>query len=56
MFLADGRSDLIRLTDALDEGETELWLLTHPESRYLRPVSAIYSHLAQTLKMPLSLR
>ena len=52
LFLADGRTDVVRLTEPLDECETELWLLTHPESRHLRRVSAIYSHLAQTMKMP----
>lgn len=52
LFLADGRNDVIRLTEALDECETELWLLTHPESRHLRRVSAVYTHLAQTMSMP----
>ena len=52
LFLADGRSDVVRLTEPLDECETELWLLTHPESRHLRRVGAVYSHLAQTMHMP----
>jgi len=52
LFLADGRNDVVRLTEALDECETELWLLTHPESRHLRRVGAVYSHLAQTMNMP----
>lgn len=52
MFLADARSDVIRLTDALDECETELWLLTHPESRHLRRVSTVYAHLAETMRLP----
>jgi len=52
LFLADGRNDVVRLTKALDECETELWLLTHPESRHLRRVGAVYSHLAQTMNMP----
>lgn len=52
LFLAEGRSDLVRLTEALDECETELWLLTHPESRHLRRVGAAYSHLAQALELP----
>ena len=50
--MADGRRDLTCLTDALAECETDLWLLTHPESRHLRRVGAVYSHLAQTLRMP----
>ena len=52
LFLAEGRKDVVRLTDPLDECETELWLLTHPESRHLRRVGAVYSHLAQTMIMP----
>ena len=52
LFLADGRRDVVRLTDPLDECETDLWLLTHPESRHLRRVGAVYSHLAQAMKMP----
>lgn len=52
LFLADGRNDVVRLTEPLDEAETQLWLLTHPESRHLRRVGAVYSHLVQTMKMP----
>ena len=52
LFLADGRNDVVRLTDALDECETALWLLTHPESRHLRRVGALYSHLAQAMTLP----
>ena len=51
MFLASRRSDIAQLTDALDEAETELWLLTHPESRHLRRVAATYAHLSQTLRL-----
>lgn len=47
VFLAQGRSDLMALTDTLDECQTELWLLTHTESRHLRRVSAVFSHLAK---------
>jgi len=52
LFLAEGRSDVVRLTEALAECETELWLLTHPESRHLRRVGAVYTHLAEAMKMP----
>jgi len=52
LFLAEGRRDVVRLTDALDECETDLWLLTHPESRHLRRVGAVYSHLADTMALP----
>ena len=52
LFLAEGRGDVVRISDPLDECETELWLLTHPETRHLRRVAAVYSHLAQTMRMP----
>jgi DNA-binding transcriptional LysR family regulator len=52
LFLAEGRRDLLRLTDPLKECETELWVLTHPEARHLRRIGAVYSHLAQTVSLP----
>lgn len=52
LFIAEGRSDLVRLSEPLDECETELWLLTHPESRHLRRISAVYAHLAQAIQLP----
>jgi DNA-binding transcriptional LysR family regulator len=52
LFLAEGRRDLLRLSDPLEECETELWLLTHPEARHLRRVGTVYSHLAQTISLP----
>jgi DNA-binding transcriptional LysR family regulator len=51
VFLAQPRKDLRQMTDVLDEGQTELWLLTHPESRHLRRVAATYGHLARTLSL-----
>jgi DNA-binding transcriptional LysR family regulator len=50
-FLTRARSDLVQLTEALDECQTELWLLTHAESRHLRRVSTVYTHLAQQLSL-----
>jgi DNA-binding transcriptional LysR family regulator len=52
LFLAEGRRDVVRLTQPLAECETDLWLLTHPESRHLRRVATVYSHLAQAMTMP----
>ena len=52
LFLAEGRRDVVQLTEPLDECETELWLLTHPESRHLRRVATVYSHLASVVRMP----
>ncbi|WP_310319589.1 LysR family transcriptional regulator [Hydrogenophaga palleronii] len=51
VFLAQSRTDLIQLSDILDDGQTELWLLTHPESRHLRRVSAVFRHLSETLSL-----
>ena len=52
LFLGDTRSDVVRLSEPLDECETDLWLLTHAESRHLRRVSTVYTHLNRTLTMP----
>lgn len=52
LFLADDRKDVVCLTEPLEECETDLWLLTHPESRHLRRVGAVYSHLARAMNMP----
>ena len=49
LFLANRRTDLVQLTEVLDECQTELWLLTHIESKHLRRVAAVFSHLSQTL-------
>lgn len=52
LFLADKRTDVVRLSEPLEACETDLWLLTHPEARHLRRVGAVYAHLAETLKLP----
>lgn len=52
VFLAHTRRELRQLTEVIDECETALWLLTHPESRHLRRVSTVYGHLARTLALP----
>lgn len=52
LFLAEGRTDLTRLTEPLTDAETELWLLTHPESRHLRRVATVYTHLVEQLQLP----
>ena len=51
VFLTQGRADLRQLSDVIDECQTELWLLTHPESRHLRRVSTVFGHLAQALAL-----
>jgi DNA-binding transcriptional LysR family regulator len=51
VFMARQRSDLFQITDVIDECQTELWLLTHTESRHLRRVSTVFSHLVQALEL-----
>lgn len=51
VFLTQTRTDLIQLTDIIDECQTELWLLTHPESRHLRRVATVFRHLSETLTL-----
>ena len=46
LFLAARHEELVALTPPLDECETQLWLLTHPESRHLRRISTVAAHLA----------
>ncbi|WP_208459235.1 LysR family transcriptional regulator [Paraburkholderia caledonica] len=52
LFLAHERTDLIQLSDPVDECDTQLWLLRHPESRYIPKVSTVYSYLAEHLTLP----
>ncbi len=51
VFLTQGRTELRALTKPLDECQTELWLLTHPESRHLRRVSAVFGHLSKRMAL-----
>jgi DNA-binding transcriptional LysR family regulator len=54
VFLARGRDDLVQLTPPLDEGESQLWVLAHPEARHLPHVSAVFTHLAARLAIEVS--
>lgn len=49
-FLGQQYPELTLLHSRLDEAESELWLLTHPESRHLHRVNAVFQHLAQHLQ------
>ena len=51
LFLARGLDDVTAVTQPLDECETQLWLLTHPESRHLRRIQAVAAHIAQTVQL-----
>jgi len=49
LFLAQGREELIPISAPLDDCQTDLWLLTHSESRHLRRVSTVFAHLSQAI-------
>jgi len=51
-FLARSRRDLIQLTDVIHDHQTDLWLLTHVESRHVQRISTVYTHLARQLNLP----
>ena len=46
LFLAEPRRALRRLTEPLDEAETDLWLLTHPDLRQSARVRAFMDFMA----------
>lgn len=52
LFLGQQREDLVQLGTEIEECQTELWLLTHTDSRHLRRVSVVYRHLADHLALP----
>jgi DNA-binding transcriptional LysR family regulator len=49
LFLARLVNDVVALTPALDECESQLWLLTHPESRHLRRIQTVAAHIADSV-------
>ena len=51
LFLARSRPGLRQLTEELADAETDLWLLTHAESRHLRRIAAVYAHLAGAIQL-----
>lgn len=52
IFLAERHAGLRALTEPLADCETEMWLLTHPESRHLRRIATVASHLIDHIAMP----
>jgi DNA-binding transcriptional LysR family regulator len=50
-FLAQSRAGLTMIEGPLAECETQLWLLTHPESRHLRRIAAVSAHLVASLAL-----
>lgn len=51
LFLAARRTDLRQISDTLDDAQSELWLLTHAESRHVRRIAAVYGDLGEALKL-----
>jgi DNA-binding transcriptional LysR family regulator len=51
LFLVRGRDDVVALTGPLDDAETQLWLLTHPESRHLKRIATVAAHLARQVRL-----
>lgn len=51
LFLARLHDDVVAVTPALDECESQLWLLTHPESRHLRRIQAVAAHIARSVAL-----
>ncbi|QLG89367.1 LysR family transcriptional regulator [Chitinibacter bivalviorum] len=51
IFMGQAHPALAQIDDEITECQTELWLLTHAESRHLRRVSTVYTHLAENLKL-----
>ena len=51
LFMTRGRTDLVALGPPLDDAETQLWLLTHPESRHLRRIATVAAHLVDAIKL-----
>jgi DNA-binding transcriptional LysR family regulator len=52
LFLARSCEHIVPLTPPLPECDTPLWLLTHPESRHLRRIATVASHLAEAIELP----
>ena len=51
VFLAREREDLVALTEVLTDARTQLWLLTHPESRHLRRIATVAHHFAEHIAL-----
>jgi DNA-binding transcriptional LysR family regulator len=51
LFLVRASPALVALTEPLAEVESQLWMLTHPESRHLRRIATVAAHLAQAIAL-----
>lgn len=52
IFVAQAHPDLVQLSPPIADCETQLWLLTHPESRHIRSIATVYRHLGETMALP----
>lgn len=51
VFLAEQRPDLRALSAILPDCSTELWLLSHHDTRHILRIATVYQHLAQNLRL-----
>ncbi|MFM9881759.1 MAG: LysR family transcriptional regulator [Burkholderiales bacterium] len=51
LFLARAYSDVTALTEPLTECESDLWLLSHSESRHLRRIAVVAAALAEQVRL-----
>lgn len=56
VFMLQTEPQLLALSDPLPGCDSQLWLLAHPESRHLRRIEAVYQHLAQSIRLPDTLK
>ena len=42
---------LCALTPELENCSADLWVLTHPDSRHLRRIAAVYSYIAKNIRL-----
>jgi len=51
LFLAKDRDDLVAISEPIPECETQLWLLTHPESRHLTRIATVFRHFSEHIAL-----
>ena len=56
LFMLATEPQLVALSEPLQGCDSQLWLLAHPESRHLRRIEAVYQHLAQSIRLPDTLK
>ena len=52
LFMLDTEPRLTAISQPLDNCNSQLWLLAHPESRHLRRIAAVYQHFADGIALP----